>query len=144
MLKIIEQAKQKLAQDKKNKKGRLSKKCIVQPQDREFLQNILSEDGGIKGLSELPLPCPGDDAWQKLFYKKVDTKPGEEGEKLRKIEEKMFTELVKKEVEEELGDWSGSKEQNDLADNKISMNIKSSFRVYEKTKASHEKSFFKF
>ena len=138
-LEIIEEAKRKLAQDKKKKREGLSQKCKVQPQDREFLQKMLTSD-----YDQLPLPCPADDAWKKLFYRKVDSKPGDEGCKLRKIEEQMFTEVVKKEVEEELGDWSGSKDQNDLADNKISMNVKSSFRVYEKIRAKHEKCYFKF
>ena len=69
---------------------------------------------------------------------------GEEGDKLRKIEEKMFTDLVKKEVEKEVGEWRGSKQENNLADFKIVMNVKSSFRTYEKTKQSFEKVFFKF
>ena len=138
-LKTIELAKKKLAQDKKNKKQRLSQKCKVQPQDREFLQNILTSED-----DQLPLPCPSDGAWKKLFYRKVDAKPGDEGDKLRKIEEQMFAEVVKKDVEDELGVWSGSKEQNDLADSKISMNVKSSFRVYEKSRAKHEKCYFKF
>ena len=79
-----------------------------------------------------------------MFYRYVDTKSGEEGKKLRKIEEKMFAEQVKKEVEEEVGDWCGLKEQNNLADAKISLNVKSSFRVYEKSKKPFEKSYFKF
>ena len=69
---------------------------------------------------------------------------GEEGDKLRKIEEKMFTDLVKKEVEKEVGEWRVSKQENNLADFKIVMNVKSSFRTYEKTKQSFEKIFFKF
>ena len=135
-MKTISQAKLKLAEDKKKKKEKLSKKCKVEPEDRSFLQEIFSN----KGDTELP----DDASWRKMFYRYVDTKSGEEGKKLRKIEEKMFAEQVKKEVEEELGDWCGLKEQNNLADAKISLNVKSSFRVYEKSKKPFDKSYFKF
>ena len=87
-----------------------------------------------------------DSHWRKLFYRCVDSLVlGEEGEKLRKIEEEMFVTFIKQEVEEEIrGPWTGSKEQNRLADFKIALCVKSSFKVYEKTRQLFEKSYFNF
>jgi hypothetical protein len=53
------------------------------------------------------------------------------GERLRDIEEMSFINLVKEEVENELGTWIGSEEQNRLADFKISSSFKTAFKNYE-------------
>ena len=79
-----------------------------------------------------------------MFYRNVDTLAGEVGEQLREMEHNMFRDIVKLHVEAELGDWSGSKEQNQLADITIVKNVKSAFYEYEKNKKSYEKSFFVF
>ena len=63
---------------------------------------------------------------------------------MRNIEEGIFRDLVKIEVEAELGDWSGSKEQNQMADLKIAKNVKSSFCEYEKNRNSYDENYFKF
>lgn len=63
---------------------------------------------------------------------------------MRKIEEKLFRALVKSEVELVYGPWTGTVEQNRSADMKISMIVKSSFKVYEKTRKTFEPSYFKF
>ena len=55
-----------------------------------------------------------------------------------------FISLVKEEVENELGTWIGSDEQNRLADFKISTSFKIAFKNYERTKKTYEKSYFKF
>ena len=82
--------------------------------------------------------------WKKLFYRIVDSMDADQGQQLRNIEEGIFTN-VKEEVEKELGEWSGCKEQNCLADHKISAAVKSSFRNYEENaKSGNQKSFFKF
>ena len=74
----------------------------------------------------------------------VDSLDSEEGNQLREIEEKSFLEFAKEEVENETGQWVGSKVQNRLADNKISSSIKQSFKNYEKTRGSETTSYFKF
>lgn len=79
-----------------------------------------------------------------MFYRNVDTLAGELGEQLREMEQKMFRDIVKVQVEAELGDWLGSKEQNHLADITIVKNVKSAFNEYEKNKKSYEKSYFVF
>lgn len=74
----------------------------------------------------------------------MDSLTDERGEKLRKLEENSFRNLVKAEVEQILGPWSGSQEQNKCADVKIAMSIRSSFKAYENNKKNFEKSYFKF
>ena len=44
----------------------------------------------------------------------------------------MFKNLVKGEVKEQTGVWTGSNVQNKMADEKISKRVKSSFRTCEK------------
>ena len=79
-----------------------------------------------------------------MFYRVVDSLATSEGDQVRSIEEHSFANIVKDEVEEELGPWTGSKEQNALADYKIASSIKTSFKSYEKNRKSFEESFFKF
>ena len=74
----------------------------------------------------------------------MDTLASSDGERLRDIEEMSFINLVKEEVENELGTWIGSDEQNRLADFKISTSFKTAFKNYERTKKTYEKSYFKF
>ena len=69
---------------------------------------------------------------------------GDKGEQLRRIEEKLFSDKVKNDVEEESGKWVGSSDQNKLADFEIAMSIKSAFKLYEKSKKFYEKAYFKF
>ena len=73
----------------------------------------------------------------------VDSLTDDAGSKLRRIEEELFIEMVKFEVEAALGPWIGSVEQNRSADMKISRCVKSSFRVYEKCR-NYEGTYFKF
>ena len=68
----------------------------------------------------------------------------EDGAKMRSIEEGIFVNVVKKEVEEQLGPWKGSPAENKLADMRISGHIKTSFRIYEKSKKDPNVSVFKF
>lgn len=69
---------------------------------------------------------------------------GIDGEKIRGIEERIFKDQVRGEVVKELGAWTGSKEQNQLGDFKTAMCIKSSFKVYEKSRDKFQKSYFNF
>ena len=85
-----------------------------------------------------------DEAWCKIFYGAVDSLADEKGDTVRKVEEGMFSGMVKSEVEDILGPWSGSVEQNKCADWKISSHVKTSFRVYEKSRKSPQETFFKF
>ena len=60
-----------------------------------------------------------DKSFKDAFYNKIDSLKSEEGDKLRKIEEKMFS-GVKKEVETATKSvWSGTMAQHDVADTKI-------------------------
>ena len=63
---------------------------------------------------------------------------------MRRLEENLFMEMVKSEVEASLGLWTGSLEQNRRADTRISNYVKTSFKVYEKTKQSYEETYFNF
>ena len=65
-------------------------------------------------------------------------------DRLRKIEEMIFFDLVKNEVEEELGGWSGSLEQNELADRRISDSVRKSLKNYENNRKHYEHSVFEF
>ena len=66
-------------------------------------------------------------------------------ERLQKIEQSIFRNIVK-EVEQELGeDWGGSKEQNQVGDLKVAQSVKRSFKTYETSrKKKSEKKYFKF
>ena len=59
------------------------------------------------------------------------------------IEKQLFT-AIKPSLERDLGDWSGSKEQNSVSDLKVATTVKNSFRYYEKTLAGSDSSFFNF
>ena len=74
----------------------------------------------------------GDKEWKKYFYRLVDSLETENGEKLRNIEEFMFKNLVKDEVEKASGPWEGNESQNYLADRKIAAGVKSTLKNYEK------------
>ena len=50
--------------------------------------------------------------WRRLFYRLIASRNDEDGERLRRIENKMFQELIRREVEDETGSWSGSIDQN--------------------------------
>lgn len=65
-------------------------------------------------------------------------------DKLRKIESNLFMTTVKPQMVAEVGPWLGTKEQNHNADLKISMIVKSSFKVYERSRKDFEPSYFKF
>ena len=80
----------------------------------------------------------------QCFYRAVDSLVGSDGDKIRGIEERVFKEHVREEVIKELGAWNGSKEQNQLGDFKTAMCIKSSLKVYEKSRDKFLKSYFKF
>ena len=58
----------------------------------------------------------------------------------------MFQNLVKREVEEELGPWEGTELQNGLADKRIAVGVKASLKNYEGNTNAHDYagSFFKF
>lgn len=64
----------------------------------------------------------------------------EDSEKLLSIEEEI-SENVRK---QDIGEWTGSAEQNSLCDFKVSKSVKSSFQYYEKSKTVKEVSYFKF
>ena len=68
----------------------------------------------------------------------------EDGAKMRSIEEGIFVNVVKKEVEEQMGPWKGSPAENKLADMSISGHIKTAFRIYEKSKKCPNVAVFKF
>ena len=59
--------------------------------------------------------------WCKTFYRTVDSLPSPSGKVLRKLEARVF-QSQKASILKELKDkeWTGSKEQNSFADEKIS------------------------
>ena len=68
----------------------------------------------------------------------------EYGCELRVMEERIFLDLVKSEVEKETGIWKGDRYQNNLADEKIARVIKNALKGYEKNKKDFEDSYFMF
>lgn len=82
-----------------------------------------------------------DSSWKKVFYRGVDY-PG--WDELRKIESNIFRSTVKPQVVAESGPWLGTMEQNNNADLKVSMIVKTSFKVYEKSRKEFEPAYFKF
>lgn len=68
------------------------------------------------------------------------------GAKLREIEEYIFHNLVKGEVEKETGSWDGTESQNLLADRKIAAGVRSSLKNYESNSNAYDfdGSYFKF
>ena len=61
------------------------------------------------------------DGWQEKFYRTVDTLASPKGNKLRKMEEKVFRSqkgVVVKESRKK--EWRGTSDQNSLADMKVS------------------------
>ena len=87
----------------------------------------------------------GESEWCIMFYRFLDCMAGSEGIGLRQIEEEIFQEVIKSEVEEELGAWQGNGNQNVLADVKIAKAIRSAFYNYEKSvDVNIDESFFKF
>ena len=63
---------------------------------------------------------------------------------MRSIEEGIFVNVVKKEVEDQMGPWEGNSAENKLADQKISSHIKTSFRIFEKSKKYPDIAVFNF
>ena len=142
--KNLEAAKKMLIMDKMRKNTRLSSKCKLLPHDKKFLQNLFSNPKTGEIFHALNGFFPGDQSWKRYFYRCVDSLAGNDGDHLREIEEMSFAQIFKYEVEAELGSWTGSDEQNRLADYKIAGSVKNSFRNYEKTKKGYEQSYFKF
>ena len=79
-----------------------------------------------------------------MFYHNVDYTSELAMDKLREIERNIFRSIVKDEVIAESGPWLGTLDQNDAADLKVSMIVKTSFKVYEKSRKVFETSYFKF
>ena len=73
----------------------------------------------------------------------MDSAGNQDGAKLRDIEEDLFRK-TKGDVENAAGPWIGSSKQNKMADVKISNLVRNSFKSYEKSIPTGEKSFFKF
>ena len=155
---VLNKAKETLLKDKKDKKETRNQKCKLLYEEREFMMKIFSPLVAVKTKGKY---FPGESllmffsviinfflidvrVFKSIYYREVDSKSGEDGEKLRKIEESLFFSEVKANVVEELGPWTGSVEQNSMADMKISKNIKSSFRSYEKNRKKFDECYFKF
>jgi hypothetical protein len=132
----LKKAKGILMQDKMRKKDQGK----VLPEDREFLQKLFSSKKVIKKGN-----FPDDQTWRRIFYRTVDSlEDGENGNRLRRLEEQLFIEFARPLVEEALGCWTGSAIQNKSADVNISNYVKISFKAYEKTRESIQQSYFKF
>ena len=88
--------------------------------------------------------CSGEYEWVRIFYRCVDGLDCSEGSRLREVEFKLFLSFAKSGVERELGIWSGSVDQHNLADAKIALSVRNAFKNYEDEKNDYEKSFFNF
>lgn len=68
----------------------------------------------------------------------------EDRDRLREIEDKTFK-VVKEEVSRKFVEgWDGGLEVNKAADSVVAAKIRNSLKIYEKTKAKHQPSFFLF
>lgn len=70
----------------------------------------------------------GEAQFKKMLYRLIDTKDGEEGDRIRKIEMQIFFAGIKEEVERIHGNWIGSHDQNAAADCKIASLLRSHLR----------------
>ena len=64
-----------------------------------------------------------------MLYRLIDTKDGEEGDRIRKIEMQIFFAGIKEEVELIHGNWIGSQDQNSAADCKIATLLRSHLKA---------------
>ena len=124
MKEVVKIAKEKLEVDKIKKAAGVKTNFKIKPMDRDFMQKLFSETDAIDNKKEFPK----DDAWVKVFYRYVDTREDEKGDTLRAIEESVFIEYAKKEIEKKFGPWTGSKSDNKKADLIIALYIKTCFR----------------
>ena len=85
-----------------------------------------------------------DKDWCRILYKIIDSDLSEYGCELRVMEERIFLDLVKSDVEKETGIWKGDRDQNNLADEKIARVVKNALKGYEKNKKNFEDSYFMF
>ena len=68
----------------------------------------------------------------------------EDANRLAGIEMEIFGNIVK-DVEKEMDqEWSGTKKENRIADEKVAMSIRNSFLNYERDRKANAPSFFKF
>ena len=70
----------------------------------------------------------GEAQFKKKLYRLIDSKDGEEGERIRKIEMQIFFAGIKEDVEGIYGNWIGSHGQNAAADCKIASLMRSHLR----------------
>ena len=68
--------------------------------------------------------------WKVIWYRMLDSYEKPDREDLLGIERRIF-ENIKEEVEEETGEWLGTKGQNSLADIKVATSIFRSLKAYE-------------
>ena len=64
-----------------------------------------------------------------MLYRLIDTKDGEEGDRIRKIKMQIFFAGIKEEVERIHGNWIGSQDQNSAADGKIATLLRSHLKA---------------
>ena len=127
----------KIVEEKKKKsnhaKYKTNKYQKLMPDDREFLQNLFSEEK-YKHLHRINKnkSFPGFRPFKKILYRIIDSEDLEDNDKkrIREIEQKLF-QLVKDDDKEMGGPFDGSIKSNKKADQVISNKIRTSFRVYE-------------
>ena len=138
----IKMAKEKLKihKDKLQQNIPLGKRIRVRPIDRSYLMEIVSN----QIFNDEVIVFPTDAEWKTIWNRFMDTQTNEEQKrKLLNIEKDIFLN-IKQEVEDLFEQkWSGSAQENNMADFKIALSIKQSFRSYEKDTAK-SKTYFKF
>ena len=135
---ILKMAKEKLEVDKIKKAGAKTN-FKIKPNERDFMQRLFSETDVIDKKE-----FPKDEEWVKIFYRYLDTREDEKGDALRAIEETVFIEYAKEEIQKKFGPWKGSKSENKKADAIIASYIKTCFRIYEGTRLPLQPKFFNF
>lgn len=86
--------------------------------------------------------------WRKAFYRILDGSESiletEDANRLSRIEMEIFENIVTEVEKKTEMDWSGSRKENRLADEKVAMSIRNSLHNYERDRKADAPSFFKF
>ena len=131
------------------KRKRISKTTSLLPADRDFLEEILTDENNHEIFTALKKKFPINCKFKRLFYRLLDgysnSMPDEVKLKLREIEERIFL-SVKDDIEKEYEQsWEkGSDKINRVADKKICAVIRNSFYYHEKNKPKSVPHVFKF
>ena len=106
------------------------------------MQNAFSDPENAEIFNKTKDKFPNLKNFKKYFYRFIDTTTNVE---FVEIEEKMFSTVVKSEVEKEFAaTFSSNREMNKSADQRCASIVHNSLKLYEKNLRKGERSYFKF